>query len=453
EVWWYVDTDFEEVKVIDEYTVRLTLVNPISRPPMYWCPILPKHIWEPYAEDLLEYDNKDAIGSGPFKLKEFRSEEYVLLEANEEYWGGRPYVDEVLLIAYANEEAQILALKKGDIQTIGYRGLSSPAAAEKLRGEPNIEIGEYPGLGIWWLSIDLYKEGPLQDLNVRKAIAYAINRDRIIDTVYMGYAEKADSFVYPELDIHNPNLPQYDYNPTLAAQILDEAGYVDIDGDGVRETPEGDDLSFEMITASAWPDAIKIASLIKEDLAAIGINIKVSPLDEDVYYTMVYEPTESEYDIAIHEEEPGILVDWIWYFCLDPEDMGAGWNTAYYYNPEFDELYFEQVSEFDPEKRKQLIWQMQELLAEDLPYIFLVRPKELVPYRTDKFEGYVGTIGGLSSWVNPWTYLKVHLKAAPAPPPPPAPGPAIPMTAIAGGIVALVIIVGVAYYAVKRRGS
>jgi len=406
--WAFTDiiTEPGSVKVIDDYTVEFTLEQSIGTrwPAAYWAPILPKHIWEPYTDDMLSFSNDEAIGSGPFKLKEFQPAQYVWFEANEDYWGGRPYLDEVVFRTYGSEDAQYMALKSGEADMIGYLGCSA-VAAEDFIGLEDMEVIVSPGIGLQWLSFNLYKDTPLQDLEVRKAIMYGIDRDRVIEMAFLGYAQTADSFIYPEVAEHNPNLPQYAYDVDLANEILDNAGYLDSDGDGMR-----DDLTFELLAPSDWTDELKAATLIKEQLAEIGIDISLTVLDLDTYYEYIYTPEEEEYEIAIATEEPGPHGEWMWEFCRSYEAGGEGWNTAYWANPDFDEALDAMLAEVDVEQRTAYLYEMQMLMAEDLPYGVLYRPDLINPVRTDEFEGYVETMGGISTWINPWTYFELHLK-------------------------------------------
>ncbi len=115
--WDLPDQTCEWIKVIDDHTIELKLEAPLGGhyPPVYWTPVLPKHIWEPHKADFSAFPNEKAIGSGRYKLKEFKSKQYVWFEANKDYWGGAPAVDELVFKGYGGQEALYLALKKGDI--------------------------------------------------------------------------------------------------------------------------------------------------------------------------------------------------------------------------------------------------------------------------------------------------------------------------------------------------
>lgn len=406
------DMQFEYVKALDDYTVEFKLETVLGGkyPAIYWVPILPKHIWEPHKDDFSAFGNEKAIGSGPYKLKEFKSKQYVWFEANKEYFGGAPAVDEIVYKAYGGQEALNMALKKGDVQMAGYTGVY-PVSLPEFEKDKNFKVIISKGIGLIWLSFNLHKPSPIQDLNVRKAIMHGTNVNGIIDLVYQGYAKRVDSFVYPELPEYNPNLPKYDYNPEKAKQILAKAGYVDKDNDGVLNDPKsGKNVSLELIAPSDWATEVKLATIMKQQLKTIGIEIDLKTLDLDTYYAFIYAPTEDKWDFAIGEEEPGPYADWIWEMSRSYGAGGEGWNQSYYDNPKFDALLDELLSETDMAKRKQISFAMQALIAEDLPYGLLLRPDIIDPVRVDKWSGYVQTMGGVITWINPWTLFEIHPK-------------------------------------------
>jgi len=401
------------VKIIDDYTLEFTLetVHGGRFPAPWWVPVLPKHIWEPYKDNLTSYPNDEAIGSGPFKLKEFKPGQYIWFEANEDYaWGDIPHVDEVVFQAYGSDDAMYMALKNGEIDMIGYGGCS-PLVVDDFKGVENIEVIISQSELEWELTFNLHKDGPLQDLDVRKAVMYGIDRDSIIALAYNGYAEKIDSFLYPEMEEHNPDLPQYDYDAGKAGEILEQAGYLDTNGDGIRNNPAtGKNLAFELIVSSDYTSEVKAITMIKEQLRNIGIEISMTALDEATYESLLYAPTNDLWDIAMGWATPGPNGDWVWEYARSYEGGGEWWNSAYYNNPEYDALLDELLIERDMTKRKEWLYDMQMVLAEDLPYGYLWRVMTIDPVRTDKLEGYVATMGGVANWFNPWSYFELRPK-------------------------------------------
>jgi peptide/nickel transport system substrate-binding protein len=406
------DRTCESINVIDDYTIEFTLADVLggTYPPVYWMPILPKHVWEPYKDDFTAFDNEKGIGSGPYMLKEFKSKQYVWFEANKRYWRGAPAVDEMVFKAYGNSEALNLAMKKGEVDMMGYTGIY-PVNLPEFKKEKDVDIIVSDGIGLIWLTFNLHKKSPIQDLNVRKAILHGTDLGKIIRLIYQGYAKKVDSFIYPEAPDYNADLPQYPYDPAKARKILADAGYKDKDGDKILNDPKtGKNLVFDFMVPSDWTTELKMATVMKGKLKDIGIGISLKALDLDTYYSFIYEPTGDNWDFAIGEEEPGPYADWIWEMSRSYEAGGEGWNQAFYYNSRFDELLNMFVSETNPQKRKLHSLEMQLRIAEDLPYALLLRPDIIDPVRTDKFEGYVQTMGGVITWINPWSMFNIKPK-------------------------------------------
>ena len=413
-VWRFPSNDIElkkDIKVIDDHTIEFKLIRPFpgKYPPADWMPILPKHIWIEGKRKIANFDNQDSIGSGPFKLREFKSGEYIWMEKNEDYWGEKPHVDEVVFKGYGTEDALKLAMKKGEIDFIGYSGVS-PMSIKAYEKAKNIEVDISPGIALIWLTFNLHKETAVQDKAFRKAFMHGIDRDRIFKLVYRGYAKPVDSFIYPEVDEYNPDLPKYEYNPELAKKMLADAGYKDTDGDGILNDKSGNNVVLEFMAPSEWSDEVKMVKLIAEQVKELGIGITPKIIDLDTYYEFSYTPKEDQFDIAISSEEPGPNGSWMWEFVRSAEGGGLGWNQSDYATPEMDETINNYIAEIDLEKRKEYAMKLQEIMAEDLPCAVIVRPDLIGPYRTDKFEGHVATMGGFSNWINWWTYMKIKPK-------------------------------------------
>ncbi|MDM8525950.1 peptide ABC transporter substrate-binding protein [Desulfococcaceae bacterium HSG8] len=410
--WLIPDKDCESIEVTDDHTLRFTLKKKHggTYPPAFWFPILPAHIWEPHKDDMLSFKNEKAVGSGPFKLKAFKPEQYAWFEAYKDYYGEKAGMDEVVFKCYGSEDAMIMAMKNDEIDMFGYNGCPV-LASDEFKQNKRYRINVSPGIEIAWLIFNLHKETPLLDLNLRKAIMHGIDVKKIKMMIYRGYAQPADSFIYTELPGYNPNLPPYNYDPATAMKILDDAGYKDTDKDEIRNDPKtGKNLSFEFMVPSDWSDKVKTVSLIKELLKKVGIDISMKVVDLDTYYDFSYAPKDDKFDITIGAEEPGPNANWVWEFCRSYEGGGEGWNSAYYNNPGFDALLDKMLAEADMTKRNNYLRQMQKIIAHDLPYGFLFRRDVIDPLKTDKFEGFVPTMGGVSTWINPWTYFKVRVK-------------------------------------------
>ncbi|MCD6391636.1 MAG: ABC transporter substrate-binding protein [Dehalococcoidia bacterium] len=412
--WKYPSSDCESVTVINDHTLKFTLKavhgDPVY-PPMADLLIVPKHIWEPYFQACRDegkplsehgYDNADAIGSGPFKLKEFKPGEYLWLEAHDDYYE-RPYVDEVVLRAYGTADSLYAALQSGEIDVIGYGGIS-PLALEDFQGVEGIEILSSPGDMMSCISFNLHQDSPLgNNKAVRQAFMHAIDKDAIIDIVFRGYAEAINSHVYPEMPVYNPELPWYGYNVSQANAILDSAGY-NWSGDW-RYCPEYGKLSFELMINSDDPIQTPIAQMIKEQLEDVGIEIVVKSVDRSTFGAYLYDPEADQFDLAITGMDPGPDNSWVWEWFR----TGGLWNSTFYSNSYLDGLIDAMYAETDMEAYIDLWYEMQDIVAEDLPYGMLWRPDVIDPV-SDEWEGWQISMGGVVGWTNQWSYLKVHLK-------------------------------------------
>jgi len=413
--WADIDVCFDHVDVIDDYTVKVVNTRPITTthsPIWWWDSIIPKHIFELYKADVEQYPNEEAIGSGPFKLKEYKTGEYMWLVVNEDYWGERPYIDEVVFKMYSTLESMLMALERGEIDALADTGLPF-SLIEDFEAKPDIEVEVLPGIAFYDLSFNLHKDTSLRDKSVRKAIAYSIDRDRLIDMVFMGYGVKHDSWIYAEDPMHNPNLPQYDYDPDKANEILDEGEYIDSDADGIRNDPvTGKNLAFELLCSADDTNAVKTVTLIKEMLPDIGINVDIITTDYNTYASTIFDPEADAYEVGVFgaDPSPSPYGDWVWLEATGWGSGGEWWNPSYWDNPRFNELVPLMLAAESMEERKKYLYEMQELMSEELPYVFMLRPEHIAVYRTDKFEGWVNQIGGPVSWFNAWSILEVHLK-------------------------------------------
>jgi len=304
---WGAGLHINATEIIDDYTIKFINNWPRALPPMEWTPILPKHVWEPYSDDLMAFPDEEntMIGSGPFKLKEWKKDEYWWLEANEDYWKGRPYVEELVLRVYPSIESMILALEAGEIDMAGYGGVAHTTASELIK-KPEINVVRCSGIVMDHISVNVWegKNDPLaQDVRVRKAIAHALDRDTVIELIMLSYGTKIDNWIYPELPSHNPNLPQYEYNITKANEILDEAGYLDFDEDGIREVPEDSpyypfEFKLELLCGTSAA-AVREGEIYKNSLQKIGIDITLKPLEFGTITDIIFSPDTSMYDMAL----------------------------------------------------------------------------------------------------------------------------------------------------------
>ncbi len=391
--------NFVEIVALDDTTLQITLSEPVGNMEyllMYvW--ILPRSVWEGMGyEDIMEFEDLAAgIGTGPFRLVEWVEGEYLILEANEEYWGGAPAIDQMVWQEYATEDAMVQALQAGEVDVVD----SVPSTAiQTLEGAADIELAVMESTTIDELIINSHENGTqpasLWDPAVRLAIAHAIDKQQVVNVAYLGYADPASVVVPTSLgDWHNSDIVDIPFDLDAGNRVLDEAGYVDGDGDGIREYSDGSPLEYRMYATEGASNA-RILEIISDGLAQVGISAEPTLMDEDSL-------------IGLYPDFDFDLVYWGWgldpdpdfamlIFTCDQREEG-GWSDSGYCDEQFEEWYVEQAVTVDHETRRELIWKMQEKLFNDRPYIVLTYTKTVQAYRSDRFAGF-GLEGGDILW-------------------------------------------------------
>lgn len=391
---------FENIEATPNNEVVITLSEPIPNieSQLVFLYVLPKHIWE--NEDPLEFENTAAIGSGPFKMVEYKPNEFVHLAKNSEHFGSVPKVDEVIFQTFESQDALVQAIKTGQVDMI----TEMPATAvQTLKQDPNIEVVTgapfAPSVTDIIFNQVLPENCPpddglctghpaLLDRNVRLALSHATDKKKIIDVVLLGYGTPGITLIPDGLGIwFNSSLKDYEYDVAKANQILDDAGYKDLNGDGIRETPDGSrSLTFRINWPSDSIDSPRLAELLSEMWSQVGVKLEAQALDPDTL-TSVCCPA-FDFDIIIwgwgSDPDPNLLLS-----VMTTDEIPTGSSETGYSNPEYDELFRQQSSELNLEKRKLLVWKMQEIVFNDVVYIIPYYEQNVQAFRKDRFTGFI----------------------------------------------------------------
>ncbi len=382
---------------LDDRTVEITTAVPDPRLPGFDAYILPRHVWEPFAaDDVTAHDGLDGVGSGPFTLQAWRSGQDWTMVANPSFHGGAPAVDRIVFRVFTNADAMVAALQAGEIDAAhsvpagSFATLDADEQIVAVEGEQ----GTFAELAMNGGEGGLGDGHPaLADLTVRQAIHHAIDKDVLVDRVRLGLATAGTTIRVSPDPVWHPELTdeeRFAFDPDRARSLLEEAGYVDTDGDGVREMPDGSQpLEFRYAERSEGDTAGPIREFVTGWLADVGIATTVEVLDD----TQLYErQIAGEYDLFVWGwspfADPGTLLS---YFTCDQvtRDLEAeGYNDANWCDPEFDELYARQAVELDRDTRIGLVHEMLRLFHERSTYVVLLEEPDLQAYRTDRFEGW-----------------------------------------------------------------
>jgi peptide/nickel transport system substrate-binding protein len=390
---------FKDITAPDPTTFVLTLDAPVSNL-LYrisFLYVLKKDDFTGFADAaaLQGYPNDKMIGSGPFKLNTFDKDKGIaILDANPDYYGTKPKIDQVIFQTFDNNDALVQALKVGDIDAT----YEVPASAfATVQGFENVKAFSSPTRWFDELIVNTTAETndpaptgnpALKDPVVREAISYAINKQDIVDIVWQGRARPEWSVVSPALAggfWHNPNIQDIPFDLDQANQLLEEAGYVK-GSDGIREK-DGVRLDMRLQYDASSTEYARIADLMKDWFLQIGLKVTPEAVDSDRLTELT--TGVGDYDLVIWGWGADPDPDFILSVFLTDQYVVGGWSDSGYHNPEYDQLYLDQQVAFKPEDRQKIIYKMQELLFRDKPYIVLYNYDRLQAYRTDKFTNFL----------------------------------------------------------------
>jgi peptide/nickel transport system substrate-binding protein len=455
----------DDVVAVDDYTVEFRCSKAKANMLGLWVPILPEHIWSKVPPKAAANTFRNAppiIGTGPFQCVEWKKDQYVRLKANPRYWRGRPKVDEVIFETFKNANSMTQELRNGYLVA----AVNVPDAQfTLLKGVSGISAVDFVQKGFVELSINSYDSPDsmgnpvLRDPAFRRALQYAMDRQAIARTAWSGYATPATSllpsgYYKAPMDYHwDPPAGQaYTYDPARAKQALDAAGYRDANGDGIRDY-KGKPIKLRLVAITNDVHATKMGMLVTSWLKQVGLGVNYEVMDDGSLYDLVWnmngDKAAPDYDLCLWGPWTGD-VDPNWIFSIFTSAQIGGWSASYYSNPEYDRLYRQQQITLDPQARKQVFLDMQRLLYEDSPVIFLVYPKLLEAYNTAKWTGWVhspaDTGGVLFTSDNIDSYLFVQ--------PAEATGPTHvtnPSTIILGILAGVAVIAVIVWLVVSRR--
>ncbi|NJP91851.1 ABC transporter substrate-binding protein [Nonomuraea sp. FMUSA5-5] len=429
-------------------------------------PIMPKHVWESVT-DMANYDAEKypAVTSGPYIAIEHKKDNYVKLQANPNYWRGKPKIDELQVVFYDNPQAAIAGLKNGDIDLLGRM---SPQEFEGIQNNPNIEAWNTQGRRAAYLQINhgatTTDDKPvgdghpaLKDVKVRQALHYAIDKQKLVDEVQNGLAKVADGSIVPPMykDFfwEATGDTKVTYDPAKANQILDDAGYKK-GADGIRTMPDGKrKLEWRFTIHTDTPIEDKLAEYMTGFLKEIGVTLTTVKLDSSKFTEET--GITGNFDIAISgwSVNPDPEEVFATHLCSRrPDANGEGGGTeSFYCNKTFEQLYKDQQKELDRTKRAEIIKKMQEQLYTDAPIIAIYYPNDLEGYRKDRITSITpipedkGLLYGGSGY---WPFYTVDVKAQAAGGGSAGGGS---NTGLIAGIVGGVIVVGAAAFLLTRR--
>lgn len=374
----------EKAEVLDKNKIKIYTRKPnatvLDR--MADIRIIPKHIWEK-VEDPKKFNEQEAlIGCGPYKLEEYKKEQGAYkFVAFKDYWGPKPKVD---VLEFVPVSDPVLAFDKGEIDIVNI----TPDILSKYEDNKEFQVKQNPAFWGYRLIFNMKKVPEFKSKELRQAIAYAINKQELIDKVGRGAGKIASAGYLPEDHIwYNKDVKKYDFNIDKAKELL-----------------KGKKYSFNLLISNSKPE-LRISELIKIDLEKIGIDLNIKSIDMKSRDAAV---KSGEYEMVLNGHGGwGNDADNLRNIYASDKDSKKTTGLPGYSNDKINELSQKQLIEMNEENRKNIIFELQKEIAEEVPQIPLYNTTEYTVYRPTKYDGWRYMFNHHSLTHNKLSYLDV----------------------------------------------
>lgn len=398
-------------RAIDDYTYEIVSKQPVAlflEKTVAAIPIMPAHIWGeiPYEEwasspGSTGTDPSQVVGSGPFRFTEWVLGDHVTVERNPDYWlpDQVPNLDTFTIRVITEPESAVQSVIAGESDTM--RGMAPTQIERVEQGNPDVEIVTYDTMS--WMAMvmngDPERNSFFADVEVRRALQYAVDRELIVEQMLNGLGTPAVGVQPPTSPAYAPDrvTTVYTYDPDKAREMLEAAGWVDEDGDGIREK-DGVRFSVEYPFGDGVPVNEQLVPYITQMYGEVGVEVTPAALPI---------PTLNEQIIGGNYDLSSVNITW----TLD--DLGvlyrcdafppAGFNLPRYCNPEYDRLNDLAIVELDAEKRRELIIEQGNISNDDAHWGLLYFGKAVVPLNKRVHNIFPSAFGEL--WSYPWVWL------------------------------------------------
>jgi peptide/nickel transport system substrate-binding protein len=341
-----------DVRAIDRYTVEFVLKEPFGSFPINLVmPIVP--------EDATAALRDRPVGTGPYRFVSFAADDRVVLAPFQEFHGGAPRNDGVVIKVVPDDTMRGLELRKGAIDLV-VNDLA-PDIVHQLREEPGLQVVEGPGTDYAYAGINL-RDPVLRDVRVRQALSHAVDRAAIVEHLRRGLAEPAVGILPPMSWAFTPDVATYPHDPARARALLDEAGYPDPDGDGPQPR-----LHLTLKVSSTEFNRLQ-SSVLQQDFARVGVALDVRTYEFATLYADVLKGNFQLYTLQwVGVSDPDMLRRVFHTRQMPPN----GFNRGFFSDPEFDALIDRATVSVDDAERTRLYTEAQRLISREVPYISL----------------------------------------------------------------------------------
>jgi peptide/nickel transport system substrate-binding protein len=367
-------TPIQKVEAVDDYTVRFTLDAPYAPFLSYAeLAIVPQAV---ASDPNSDFSNKP-VGTGPFKFVSWKKGDTIELDANPDYFAGRPKLDHITIKIVPDNSARVVAVESGGLDFV--QSPLSPQDVTRMAANKNFKVTRIPAAGYTYVSLNT-ADPILADVKVRQALSYAVDRKQILESIYKGIGTVGTSPIPAGMWAYTPDVPSYDLNVAKAKQLLDDAGWK-AGADGIR-AKDGKPLKLTVRTHSEDPDRRQVIEVLQAEFQAIGVQADTGVTD---FPTLNADMTAGKYQVAV--------IGWL--NLSNPDRAmfrqftkdGAG-NYGKYLNADVDKLIRDARTTLDQAKAKDMYQQATKQIVQDAPYIFLQNQEYIAIYRAD-LNGFV----------------------------------------------------------------
>ncbi|MCJ7656729.1 MAG: ABC transporter substrate-binding protein [Candidatus Atribacteria bacterium] len=398
-LWGYIFYDVDRMEKIDTYRVKLILKRPnvsiLTSLALTQVSIVSPTNAEKYQEDAF----KHPCGTGPFKFVEWVKDGHITLEANEDYWQGRAKLDQLIFKVIPDPAVRLMALEVGEVQGMEF---PNPADFDRINDNKDLVLITQPGMNVGYLAmntgygyIDENKNNirdfdseplvetpgyfePFTKKEVRQAINMAINKQAIVDNIYMGTAIKAKNGMPPFMLGYNDEIEDYPYDPIQAKQLLTKAGY-----------PDGFEVTLHVMPVSRpyMFDPFKIGEAIQSYLTAVGIKVKFYQVD---WANHILEGREGKHQMYLYGwvGDNGDPDNFMNVYGTNSASIGTAKNRAFYINDSIQELLSLALVTYDDKKRTVYYKKIQEMVHENAAWVYLVHATQNIVFRKN-IKGFI----------------------------------------------------------------
>jgi peptide/nickel transport system substrate-binding protein len=404
------------VTASDANTLVITYKQPVANvlSNVQQIPIFPEHVWAQYAtgdgkamktNPNTPTNGQPLVSGGPFMVTKWVKNQVTLFQANPNWYGPKPHIEGFGLQQFSNDDAMVQALKTDQIDAI--EGV--PVTAVSTIKSAGFHV--YTGPSLWWRTFGInpspqkttHRE--LLDPLVREALEYAIDRNEIVQTAWLGYAQPGTTVVPPATGKWHDPIQALPFDLNKANQLLDQAG--DKMGPNGIRIADGHPMSYTVdFSSDQNGPGDRVFQIIQADFKKIGVEINQKVLDPSAEFDAITQNKYRNYDMTM----------WYWVPIVDPDfilsvytcSQWYAWNDSGYCNKKYDQLYKEQAITTDPAKRQQIVYQMQKMFYDSRTEIVLDY-NDTIDAWSNKWTGFVESPQGMFTQLSKESLENVHL--------------------------------------------